>query len=83
MKNIWQLQDAKNRFSNLVNEAQKSGPQIVTKRGEEAVVILSIDDFRKLTQPLNDLVVFFKHSPLAGMNLKIKRDKSPSREIEI
>ncbi len=75
MKNTWQLQDAKNRFSNLVKEAQQSGPQIVTKRGEEAVVVLSIDDFRKLTRPSNNLVAFFKNSPLSGMNLKIQRDK--------
>ena len=37
----WQLQDAKNRFSALVNQAIAEGPQFVTRRGETAVVVLS------------------------------------------
>ena len=48
----WQLQDAKNRFSQVVKEARSSGPQIITLRGEQAVVVLSIEEFRRL-QPEN------------------------------
>ena len=46
--NTWQLQDAKNKFSNLVKSAQKDGPQIVTKHGKKTIVILAFEDFKKL-----------------------------------
>jgi antitoxin Phd len=51
MKTVWTLQDAKSRFSALVAEAEQNGPQVVTRRGKEAVVVLSIDEFRKFTAP--------------------------------
>lgn len=56
MRRAWKLQDAKNSFSNLVNEAQKEGPQIVTKRGVETVKVLSMNDYRKLMKPKISLV---------------------------
>jgi antitoxin Phd len=83
MGNVWQLQEAKNKFSNLVDKAHHDGPQIVTKHGKESVVILAIEDYQKLNRPKSDLVSFFKKSPLSGINLEIARDKSPSRDIEL
>jgi prevent-host-death family protein len=41
IENHWQLQEAKNKFSNLVETAQRKGPQIVTKHGKEAVVVVT------------------------------------------
>lgn len=79
----WQLQDAKNKFSNLVNQAQKNGPQIVTKHGKKAVVVLKFEDYEKLSKPDTSLVKFFKNSPLAKTDLKITRNKDISRDIEI
>ena len=46
--NMWQLQEAKNRFSELVNKVLSEGPQVVTRRGEEVVVIVSNEEFKKL-----------------------------------
>jgi antitoxin Phd len=46
----WQLQHAKARFSELVDDAVKKGPQIVTRRGIETAVVVSIDEWRR-TQP--------------------------------
>ncbi len=83
MKNIWQLQDAKNKFSNLVDRAHQEGPQIVTKHGEESVVVLAIEDYKKLNRVKSGLVSFFKKSPLSGLNLDLSRDKSRSRDIEL
>lgn len=45
----WQLQDAKSRFSEVVDLTLKEGPQLVTRRGEEAVVILAANDYRRLS----------------------------------
>ena len=83
MKANWKLQDAKNRFSDLVNLAQKEGPQIVTKRGTEAVVILSMKDYRKIVNPKTNLVAFFRQSPLRGIELDIERSKEPPRKVEL
>ncbi len=78
----WQLQDAKNRFSELVEKAVNLGPQTVTKRGIETVVVLSFDEYKKLTKPESDLVNFFKNSPLHDIDLDLKRDKDLPREVE-
>ncbi len=83
MGNVWQLQVAKNKFSNLVDKAHHDGPQFVTKHGKESVVILSIEEYQKLSKPKSDLLSFFKNSPLSGINLDLARDKSPSRDIEL
>lgn len=83
MKRTWKLQDAKNRFSNLVNGAQKEGPQIVTKRGIETVVVLSMNDYRKLIKPSTNLVEFFQRSPLHNIELDVDRNEEPSRKIEL
>ena len=81
--NTWQLQEAKNKFSNLVEKAQRNGPQVVTKHGKEAVVILSIDDYKKLTKPETNLSVFLQNSPLSKMELNITRNKDVPRDVEI
>jgi prevent-host-death family protein len=83
MGKVWQLQEAKNKFSSLVDKARHEGPQIVTKHGKESVVVLSVSDYRKIIQPKTSLVDFFKKSPLAGISIKIQRDKSFSRDVEI
>jgi len=83
MGNVWQLQDAKNKFSNLVDKAHREGPQVVTKFGKESVVIISVEDYQKLIRPKTDLVSFFKKSPLSCLDLDFSRDKSSSRNIEL
>ncbi len=83
MGNTWQLQEAKNKFSNLVDKAHHSGPQIVTKHGKESVVIIAIEDYKKLNKPKSDLVSFLKKSPLSVVNIDLARDKSPARNIEL
>ncbi len=44
----WQVQDAKARFSELLDSALKKGPQVVTKRGVEAAVLVPIEEWRRL-----------------------------------
>jgi prevent-host-death family protein len=83
MGNVWQLQDAKNKFSNLVDKAHHDGPQFVTKHGKDSVVVIAIEDYRKLYKPKSDLLSFFKNSPLSGINLDLTRDQSSSRDIEL
>lgn len=83
MIDTWQLQDAKNRFSEVVKKALANGPQIVTKRGVETVIVLSVKEYRKLKRPKNSLVDFFKDSPLRDMDIDMTRSKGPAREIDL
>jgi prevent-host-death family protein len=83
IKNHWQLQEAKNKFSSLVEKAEKECPQIVTKHGKETVVIISIHEYEELTRPSTDLVKFFHNSPLAKCELELHRSKEKPREVEI
>ena len=50
MSNVWQVQDAKARFSELLETSLAKGPQIVTRRGVEAAVLVPIDQWRRLEQ---------------------------------
>lgn len=44
----WQLQDAKSRFSELIDDTLEKGPQVVTRRGVDTAVVVSIDEWKKL-----------------------------------
>lgn len=79
MKRTWQLQEAKNKFSEVVDGAVKEGPQVVTRRGVETVVILSYSDYVELTAPRQKLSTFFRESPLAEVALDLRRDTSAPR----
>jgi prevent-host-death family protein len=80
MSQVWQLQDAKNRFSEVVEKALKKGPQIITRRGVETVVVLSLAEYRKVILDKKKLSDFFRESPLANVDLELARDKNGSRE---
>ncbi len=45
----WQVQQAKMRLSEVIEEAQRKGPQVITRHGTDRAVVLSIEDFRALT----------------------------------
>lgn len=85
-RGTWQVQTAKARFSEVLRRARAEGPQIVTKQGKEDVVILPMEQYRKLTrrsQRSTSLVQFFAQSPLAGIDLNLERERDYGREIEL
>jgi prevent-host-death family protein len=77
----WQLQEAKNRLSELIQACLQNGPQIVTKRGKETAVLLSIEEYQRLIKPKESLADFLQKSPLKGVNLDLKRNKDLPREV--
>jgi len=83
MKNIWQLQDAKSKFSELVERALTNGVQIVTRRGQKTVVVLPYEEYQRLANPSDSLAQFLLSSPLLGSELTIERDKRLPRDIEV
>ena len=83
MNNIWQLQEAKSKFSEMVERTLEYGVQIVTRHGRKTVVILPFDEYERLTKPTESLSQFLLTSPLAGSELVIERDQSTPRDLEI
>ena len=77
-KGRWKLEDAKARFSELVRRANDEGPQTVTVRGREAVVVVSADQYEKLQPPPAGrlpLVDFLQSLDLEGLDLTRERDE--------
>lgn len=83
MNPSWQLQDAKNRFSEVVEEALAHGPQTVTRHGREVVVILSIEEYRRMKQPRGSLIQALQVPAEYAVELDITRNLEPSREIDL
>lgn len=82
MKNVWQLQEAKNQFSLVVDNALTQGPQTVTRHGEPTVMVVSMAEFKK-TKPKKSLVQMLLGSPLRGLDVDFERQKDFPREIEL
>lgn len=78
----WQVQEAKQRFSQLVRRALDDGPQVVTRHGEEVVVVLSAEEFRRLTGSKPDFKTFLLSGPdLSALDLQ--RTQDLPRDIEL
>lgn len=79
----WQMQEAKQYFSEMVRMAWKEGPQEITFRGEENAWILSSKDYRKLKKKKDNIVDFFQKSPHRGVNLELERRNELPRDVEL
>lgn len=80
MTRVWQMQEAKNKFGEVIEEALKQGPQVITRRGRETAIVLSWKDYRRMTLGQKKLSEFFGESPLVGAELDLTRDVSPTRD---
>jgi prevent-host-death family protein len=79
---IWQLQEAKARFSEVIKKAQSEGPQHITVRGTSTAVVLSDAEYEQLVSASESLVDFMHRSPLYGLDdIEFPRDKSFGREV--
>jgi prevent-host-death family protein len=67
--------DAKNKLSELIAAAGNGEPQIITKNGIKSAVLISYEDYRKLTAKRKSLVDFLLGSPLRGSDLDLSRSK--------
>ena len=62
----WQVQDAKQRFSELIRTARTDGPQVVTRHGEEIAVVIDIADYRHLTGETAEFKDYLQSGPDVG-----------------
>ena len=83
MTGRWKLEDAKARFSEVVRHAREDGPQRVTVRGHDAVVIMSVEEFERLapTTPRVPFVQFMEDLHLGGLDLE--REPDHGRDIDL
>jgi prevent-host-death family protein len=84
-KDVWQLHEAKARFSELFRKVRTEGPQRVVKQRGEAVVVVAAEEFdraqERSRQP-ESLVDFFRSAPTEGKPLALPRKRDTSRQIK-
>jgi antitoxin Phd len=83
MKAIWKLQDAKSQFSKVVEQALRKGPQYVTRRGIEAVVIISTKEYEELTSNKPSFKDFLLSCPKLEEEFEFERQKDYPRDIAL
>ncbi len=82
MKNNWQVQDAKARFSEFLNACLSEGPQIVTRRGAEEAVLIPISVWNQLKSNARPTLKSLLLSPAGPLDLEIpQRGKAKRRPI--
>ena len=81
MSSVWALQDAKSKFSVVVNRACEVEPQIVTRHGQPVVVMVSYSEYRKLSEPTRSPIDVLLGGPKVDGGLRTQRDKSAARKV--
>ncbi len=79
----WQLQEAKNRLSELVDHALQSGPQVITRRGRDAVVVLSCEKYDLLARRPGKLIDLLRKAPKVPGGLVPGREADMGRDVEL
>lgn len=80
--NKWQLHEAKNKLSNIVDTVMQGTPQCITKRGEEAVVVISMKYYEQLTKQKLDFKEYLLSIPKTD-DLVIERVQGKARDFEL
>ena len=83
MSSVWALQDAKNRFSAVIERACQVEPQIVTRRGTPVAVLISYETYKAGEPKKRTFVEALLGGPKIEGGLAIRRDKSSLRQMEL
>ena len=81
----WQLRDAKNRLSEVVRKATEEGPQVITLRGADAAVVVSVRDYARMSRRKSSpsLIQVLRRCPVKGVNLEVDRSLDTGRKIDL
>jgi prevent-host-death family protein len=71
--------EAKNKLSEVIASAERGEPQVITKNGREAAVLISYGEFQRLTAKKESLSDFLLDSPLRGAKIDLTRSKDTGR----
>jgi len=80
----WQLQEAKQKFSELVRRAEREGPQVVTRHGEEVVVVVPVEEYRRM-RGHDGQKMSFKEFLMSAPDLSVldlERPREMPRDVE-
>jgi prevent-host-death family protein len=78
----WPVQDAKQRFSELIRTAHADGPQVVTRHGEEIAVVIDIADYRRLKGETIEFRDYLRAGPFFD-DLDLARATDRPRSIDL
>ncbi len=78
----WQVNEAKGRFSELIERAQTEGPQVITRHGKDRAILLSVEDYEKLEAAKPDLRAYLLSGPRVE-DFEIERSRDPGREADL
>lgn len=79
---VWQVQEAKTKLSEVIEDANTKGPQIITRHGAERAVVLSIREYKALTAHKPDLRAYLLGGPKVD-DFEVERDKDTGRDINL
>ena len=82
MRTTWKLQDAKAKFSKVVEDALNLGPQLVTRRGRKAVVVVSVKEYEELVLNKPSFKDFLLNCPKMGNDFELERQQDIPRSLE-
>ena len=86
----WQIQDAKQRFSEMIRAVTRDGPQVITRHGEDVAVVVDIAEYRRLTRPGRDLAGILLGGPKLDdaaasvfAEVEVERKADPGRTVDL
>jgi prevent-host-death family protein len=79
----WQVQDAKQRFSEVLRAAEAGDPQVVTRHGREVAVLIDIAEYRRFYGRSPGLMEYLRADPVVDDDLDIQRDPRPPRDVDL
>lgn len=80
---LWQLQEAKQRFSEVVRRAHDEGPQIITRHGEDVAVVIDMAEYRRLKGDEPDFKEFLLSAPGWDDHIEFPRNRDLPREVDL
>jgi prevent-host-death family protein len=78
----WQVQEAKQRLSELLRAAKESGPQVLTRHGTEVAVVVDIAEYRRLSGQVVDFKDYLRAGPTIEL-LDLTRSSEGPREVDL
>jgi prevent-host-death family protein len=80
---VWSVADAKAHLSELIDHATQDGPQIITRRGDQVVVVVAMEEWHRKADRSGSLAEFFAASPLRDSGLEFERTNDEPRDVEL
>ncbi|HVW22807.1 MAG TPA: type II toxin-antitoxin system Phd/YefM family antitoxin [Opitutaceae bacterium] len=81
--NAWTVAEAKAKFSEVIERARTRTPQMISRHGRPAVVVVSAEEWARKTGRRGTLADFLSLSPLKGVELDLRRPKEKRRPLAL